>query len=198
MSEEEKKAEEAAEATEDTQEEKEGEPAEEGQETEEDPLALAQAEAAENYDRYLRTAAELENFRKRTARMRQETRDDALRDVLLQIAPIMDNLRRALGQENADAEVLKQGVELIGSQFEDVLKGYGLEAIDAVGEAFDPVFHEAMLQVESAEHEPGTVMQEMEKGYRLRDKVLRPARVVVAKAPAEPETAESSPEDSDE
>jgi molecular chaperone GrpE len=151
-------------------------------EVEVDPLGEARAEAADNYDRYLRAAAELDNFRKRTIRMRQESRDDTLRDVLLKIAPIMDNLRRALAQEDADADALKQGVELIANQLQEVFQGYGIEEVETIGEPFDPSVHEAMLQVESADHEPGTVMQEMEKGYRLRDKVLRPARVIVAKA----------------
>lgn len=171
-----------------------GEP-EEGEVSEDDdPLAQlekARAEAAGNYDRYLRAAAELDNFRKRAVRMRAESREETLRDLLLQIAPLMDNMRRALAQEGAEAQSLKQGVELILSQFQAVLNGYGLEEIEAVGKPFDPNLHEAMLEVESADCEPGAILEEMEKGYRLREKVLRPARVVVAKAPAEKEESEA-------
>ncbi|MBI2504123.1 MAG: nucleotide exchange factor GrpE [Candidatus Latescibacteria bacterium] len=145
-------------------------------------LEEARAQAAEHYDRYLRAAAELDNYRKRTARMRSETREETLRDVLLQIAPVMDNLRRALAQENATVETFKQGIELICAQFQEALRGYGLEEIQALGQPFDPLCHEALLEVECADQPPGTVVEEMEKGYRLRDKVVRPARVVVSKS----------------
>ena len=148
-------------------------------------LEAARAEATANYDRYVRAVAELDNYRKRTVRMRAETRDETLRDVLLQVAPILDNLRRALRQETQEAELLKQGVELICGQFNDVLKGYGLAEIEAVGQPFDPEVHEALAEVPDAEHAPGTVIEEMEKGYKLNDKVVRYARVVVSKASAE-------------
>jgi len=148
-------------------------------------LAAATAAAAGNYDRFLRASAELDNFRKRTARLRHDSREEALRDVLLQVAPLLDNMRRALAQEEADAEALKQGIQLIHNQFQDILRGYGLEEIEAVGKPFDPSFHEAMMEVPTDEHPPGTVVQEMEKGYALRDKVIRPSRVLVSKAPEE-------------
>ena len=148
-------------------------------------LEAARAEAAANYDRYVRAVAELDNYRKRTVRMRAETRDETLRDVLLQVAPVLDNLRRALGQETQEAELLKQGVELICGQFNDVLKGYGLAEIEAMGQPFDPEVHEALAEVPDDEHAPGTVIEEMEKGYKLNDKVVRYARVVVSKASAE-------------
>ena len=161
---------------------------EEAAEPEADGLAeleAVRAEAAANYDRYVRAVAELDNYRKRTVRMRAETRDETLRDVLLQVAPILDNLRRALRQETQEAELLKQGVELICGQFNDVLKGYGLAEIEAVGQPFDPEVHEALAEVPDDEHAPGTVIEEMEKGYKLNDKVVRYARVVVSKAGAE-------------
>ena len=171
-------------------------PAEEGEVPQDDDplvqLERVRAEAADNYDRYLRAAAELDNFRKRAVRMRAESREETLRDLLLQIAPLMDNMRRALAQEAAEAQSLKQGVELILSQFQTILNGYGLEEIEAVGNPFDPNLHEAMLEGESADCEPGTILEEMEKGYRLREKVLRPARVVVGRAPAEQEESEAS------
>ena len=148
-------------------------------------LEAARAEAAANYDRYVRAVAELDNYRKRTVRMRAEMRDETLRDVLLQVAPILDNLRRALQQETQEAELLKQGVELICGQFNDVLKGYGLAEIESVGQPFDPEVHEALAEVPDDEHAPGTVIEEMEKGYKLNDKVVRYARVVVSKASAE-------------
>lgn len=148
-------------------------------------LEAARAEAAAHYDRYVRAVAELDNYRKRTVRMRAEARDETLRDVLLQVAPILDNLRRALRQETPEAELLKQGVELICGQFNDVLKGYGLAEIEAVGQPFDPAVHEALAEVPDGEHPPGTIIEEMEKGYKLNDKVVRFARVVVSKASVE-------------
>ena len=147
-------------------------------------LEATRAEATANYDRYVRAVAELDNYRKRTVRMRAEARDETLRDVLLQVAPVLDNLRRALRQDTQEAESLKQGVELICGQFNDVLKGYGLAEIEAVGRPFDPEVHEALAEVPDDEHAPGTVIEEMEKGYKLNDKVVRYARVVVSKASA--------------
>ena len=157
----------------------------------EEMIAAAKQEAAEHYDRYLRSVAELDNFRKRTARMRSDVREETLRDMLLQMAPVLDNMRRALDQDTEDAEGLKQGIELIYSQFNAALEGYGLKAVEAMGAPFDPNLHEAMLEVEDAENEPGTVVQEMEKGYELNGKVVRPARVVVSKAPSTGESPET-------
>ncbi len=153
----------------------------------EEMLAAAREEAVAHYDRYLRTAAELDNFRKRTARIRMEVREDTLRDVLLQVAPALDNMRRALEQETEDSQALKQGIELIHSQLNGALEGYGLKVIDAIDQVFDPNVHEAMVEVEDAERAPGTVIEEMEKGYTLNGKVVRPARVIVSKAPSEGE-----------
>ena len=145
-------------------------------------LQAAKTEAADNYDRYLRAKAELDNYRKRTAKIRTEVREETMRDMLLGLAPIFDNLRRALAQETADAAALKEGVELISGQIEDSLKGYGLEVIDAVGKPFDPNAHEAMMELESKDHEPGTIVEELDRGYLFGGKVIRPARVVVSKA----------------
>jgi molecular chaperone GrpE len=167
--------------------EPEQEAIEEGEPSLEEVLAKVREEAAAHYDRYLRTAAELDNFRKRTARMRSEVREDTLRDMLLQIAPGLDNMRRALDQDTDDIQALKQGIELIYSQLNGALEGYGLKLIDAVDQTFDPNIHEAMVEVEDAERAPGTVIEEMEKGYTLNGKVVRPARVIVSKAPSEGE-----------
>ncbi len=184
--------EEVAEPQEEETAESQGEVAEPQEEETAEPAAerlaeleAARAEAAANYDRYVRAVAELDNYRKRTVRMRAEARDETLRDVLLQVAPILDNLRRALRQETQEADLLKQGVELICGQFNDVLKGYGLAEIEAIGQPFDPEVHEALAEVPDDEHTPGTVIEEMEKGYKLNDKVVRYARVVVSKTSAE-------------
>ena len=145
-------------------------------------LEKERAKAAENYDRLLRTAAELDNLRKRIARVRLEAREEALRDVLLAIAPVLDNLNRALAQQSADAAALRQGVELIRTQLLDALRSYGLTPIEAVGEPFDPSVHEAMLELDSAEHPPGTVIEQTETGYLLNQRLVRPARVIVSKS----------------
>lgn len=174
-------------------EESSEEPDDADPEVPEDPLVQlekARAESLANHDRYVRAVAELENFRKRTVRARGEAREEALRDILLQIAPVLDNIRRALAEGAGDADeagALRQGVQLIYNQFQSILKGYGLEEIVAMGEPFDPNLHEAMMEVPSADHSPGTVMEEMDKGYMLRGRVVRPSRVVVSKAVEESE-----------
>lgn len=145
-------------------------------------LEAARAEAARSHDRYLRAAADLDNFRKRTVKMRSEARDETLRDVLLQVAPVLDNMRRALADDTDDAAALRRGVDIILNQFNDILRGYGLQEIAAEGQPFDPNLHEALVQVPTDEHPPGTVIQEMERGYKLNDRVVRPARVVVSMA----------------
>ena len=145
-------------------------------------LDAVRVEARENYDRFLRATAELDNYRKRTTKVRSETREETLRDVLLQIAPMLDNMRRALAQENKGDDAFAQGVKLIYNQFQDTLKGYGLEEIGAIGQTFDPTLHEAMMEIEDKDHPPGSVVEEMEKGYKLNSKVIRPARVIVSKA----------------
>ena len=152
------------------------------EETAAQALEHARAEAADNYDKFLRAKAELDNYRKRTAKIRVDVREETLRDLLLGLAPIFNNLRRAIDQETDDAAVLKEGIELICGQIEEGLKGYGLEVIDAVGKPFDPNVHEAMMEMESEEHDPGTVVEELDRGYLFGGKVVRPARVVVSKA----------------
>ena len=153
-----------------------------------DPLQQALADLESFKDRYLRSAAELDNFRKRTARTRSDVREETLRDALLQFAPVMDNMRRALDQETQGVDALKEGIELIYDQLRTAFSTYGLEPIQAVDSKFDPNLHEAMMEVEDSERSPGTVIQEMEKGYTLNGKVVRPSRVVVSKAVSEEES----------
>lgn len=153
-----------------------------------DPLQQALADLESFKDRYLRSAAELDNFRKRTARTRSDVREETLRDALLQFAPVMDNMRRALDQETQGVDALKEGIELIYDQLRSAFSTYGLEPIQAVDSEFDPNLHEAMMEVEDSERTPGTVIQEMEKGYTLNGKIVRPSRVVVSKAVSEEES----------
>ena len=127
-----------------------------------DPLAQALREVESYKDRYLRAAAELDNFRKRTARTRSEVREETLRDALLQFAPVMDNMRRALDQDIQGVDLLKEGIELIYDQLCSAFSTYGLEPIEAIDSVFDPNLHEAMMEVADSERNPGTVIQEME------------------------------------
>lgn len=142
-------------------------------------------EARENYDRFLRQVAELENFKKRTARERGEAIRYANENLMRDLLPVLDNLERAVdhakGGENG--KPLVEGVEMVLKSFLDVLSKHGVTQISAQGESFDPERHEAIAQVESEAHEPNTVIEEHHKGYYLLDRLLRPSLVSVAKPP---------------
>lgn len=135
-------------------------------------------------DRLLRTAAEFDNYRKRVERERREFAETAASDVLLELLPIVDNLERALQAPGApDAEPYRKGVELILKQMHDLLRKRNVTAIDAVGADFDPQFHQAVLHEPSEQHRDGEVMEELQRGYRIGDRLLRAAMVKVAKRP---------------
>lgn len=153
----------------------------------EEQLAACRAETQKNWDLYLRERADLENFRRRSQREKEELSRFANENIIKEIVPVVDNLERAVAharQENGDAEGLLQGVEMTLSMFSKALDKFGVTPFNSVGEAFDPARHEAMGQVESAEHAPNTVVHEMQKGYLLNSRLLRPALVMLAKAPA--------------
>jgi molecular chaperone GrpE len=150
-------------------------------------LNAAQAEALENRDHYLRARADLDNFRKRAQREKEDLLKFSNETILRELLPVIDNLERALQHAAVDGEKgLLQGVELTLGQFGKVLEKFNVVAINAVGEIFDPARHEAMGQVESAEQPPNTIVQLLQKGYLLNDRLLRPAMVLIAKAPAAP------------
>ena len=154
-------------------------------------LNAAQAEALENRDHYLRARADLDNFRKRAQREKEDLLKFSNETILRELLPVIDNLERALQHAVVDGEKgLLQGVELTLGQFSKVLEKFNVKAIDAVGEPFDPACHEAMGQIESAEQPPNTVVQLLQKGYLLNDRLLRPAMVLIAKAPAPPVASE--------
>ncbi len=134
-------------------------------------------------DRLARLQAEFENFRKRSLREQQEFRDYALSDALKQMLPILDSLDRAQKLENVSAEDLRSGMELIDRQFHDVLTRLGVEPIAAQGQPFDPSLHQAIQMVETEEIPDQQVIDELQRGYRLRDRVLRAAMVRVAQNP---------------
>jgi len=148
-------------------------------------LQAKEKEANENYDRYLRQVAELENFRKRANREKQEAIRFANEALVKDLLPVVDNLERAIAHAKGggNGKPLVEGVEMVLRGFLDILGKHGVMPIAAVGERFDPEKHEAMAQVESGIYEPNTVVEEHHKGYLLRDRLLRPALVSVAKAP---------------
>jgi len=149
-------------------------------------LAASRAEAEKNWDLYLRQRAELENFRKRSQREKEDLARFANENLLRDLLPVLDNLERALDHARKEGETgkgLLEGVQMTLSQFQKLLEKFGVSAVDAMGEPFNPAWHEAMGQLESTEHAPNTVIQEMQKGYVLNERLLRPALVLVAKAP---------------
>lgn len=140
-------------------------------------------ETKTTYERLLRQAAELENFKKRTIREREESISFANEALVKDLLPVVDNLERAVAhaQGGGNGKPLVEGVEMVLKGLFDVLSKHGVTPIDAVGQPFDPVKHEAMAQVESDNHEPNTVVQEHHKGYLFNSRLLRPALVSVAK-----------------
>ena len=146
------------------------------------------ARADEHWDRLLRTTADFENFKKRAAREKQEAIKYANESLLQKLVPVLENLDMALAAAQAappDAsQSLHDGVGLICQQLKSVLTEAGIEEVDAVGKPFDPHLHEAVSQQETPEVPEGHVVHQLRKGYKLRDRLLRPASVVVAKPPA--------------
>ncbi len=151
-------------------------------------LQARAAKADENWDRLLRTTADFENFKKRAAREKIEAAQYATASVLSKVLPVLDNFEMALAAAqtapDAKASALQSGVAMIQSQLKSVLTESGLEEIEAAGKLFDPMFHEAVSQVETLEVPEDHVAQQLRKGYKLKERLLRPATVVVAKKPA--------------
>lgn len=148
----------------------------------EEQLATAQAQAAEYLEGWQRARAEFANARKRMERDRAEARRNATVDVISRLLPILDDFERAL--ETVPDEISDhtwfEGVALVHRKLRSILDGVDIERIDAVGKPFDPNVHEAVLQEESDAYESGIVIKELQSGYRLNDRVIRPAMVVVA------------------
>lgn len=151
-------------------------------------LKTLAAKADENWQRLLRTTADFDNFKKRSAREKQEAIKYANESLLNKIIPVLDNFEMALAAaQNTSGDGVKslhEGVAMIHSQLKTVLTDAGLEEVDATGKPFDPNLHEAVSQQESAEVAEGNVLQQLRKGYKFRERLLRPATVVVAKHPA--------------
>ncbi len=147
------------------------------------------AKADEHWDRLLRTAAEFENFKKRAARERQEAVKFANESLLQKLIPVLDSfeMAQAAAQNNNESgqnQSLQAGIAMIQQQLKGALVEAGLEEVDASGKPFDPNLHEAISQQETADAPEGQVVQQLRKGYKLRERLLRPASVIVAKKPA--------------
>lgn len=156
-----------------------------------DRLSKLQSEKDELMKTLVRRQADFDNYKKRVERERAEDRQRATAVVIEQLLPVLDGFERALAAHaDPSYEEYRKGLELIYRQILDALSRYGLEAIESVGAPFDPNIHHAVDRVESTEHEDGTVVLEHQRGYRLRDTVLRPAMVRVS---YRPETAGSEP-----
>jgi len=150
-------------------------------------VAALEQELAEAKDRTLRVAADLENFRKRALKDREEAHHFGHQNLVKDLLPSVDNLERAVdharksGEESASG--LLEGVELVLRELHSVLSKHGVTPIEALGQPFDPALHEAMAQVPDGSQPPGTVVEVFQRGYQLRARLLRPARVVVSKLP---------------
>ncbi len=162
--------------------------------TPEERIAGLEAEKAEAKDRMLRIAAEFENYKKRVRKEMTEQEAKIRESVLRDFLEIVDNLERATGSfasAEADVKSIKDGVELVVRQFKSKLERYDVHAVEAKGQPFDPRVHDAISQIPSADVAPGTVLQELQKGYRVGDRLLRPAMVVVSSAAPAPAKGDS-------
>ena len=152
----------------------------------ENELAIARQEAASAVETMLLMKADMENLRKRLVRENEKARRRALERFMNDLLPVRDSLERGLAaaeEPSATIETLTEGKQLIMRMLNKVLDDHGLETIDPVGEAFDPERHEAMAMVPSAEHDENTIIDVLEKGYQLHDRLIKPAKVVVSRKP---------------
>src|SRR5580704_17769439 len=161
-------------------------------------LKTRAAKADENWDQYLRTVADFDNYRKRVAREKEELARFTTERVVTALLPTLDNLERAIDAaqtHGAENSALLQGLTQVHSQFRRTLMEFGLQEIIAgAGQPFDPNLHEAVSQVESTEHAEGHVVEQFQRGYKLADRLLRPARVVVSKGLSTESNSSAEPE----
>ena len=150
-----------------------------------------EGELSESQERVLRTVADAENFKKRLQREKEEQTRYANESFMRELLPVVDNLERALehSEVGADQGGLVEGLNMTLKGFLDALTRFGCTRVEAAGKPFDPNFHEAVSQEESADHEPNTVLRELQKGYMLKERLLRPAMVLVSKRPSQQDTA---------
>ena len=148
-------------------------------------LKAQAAKAEENWDKFVRLTADFDNYKKRAARERQDDKAFANENLLVKLLPILDAFEMALAAAPADsaAQSLQAGIVMISNQLKSVVAEAGLEEIDASGKPFDPNLHEAVSEQETAEVPEGRVIRQLRKGYKFRQRLIRPAGVVVAKKP---------------
>lgn len=155
-------------------------------------IAELESELAETKDKYLRLAADFENFKKRTRQEQLETIQHASAELINRLLPVLDDLQNVLEHKPSGIdESWVKGLQLSVRKLEDALGTHGLQPIEAVGERFDPKMHEAVGHEESAEHPEDTVVSELRRGYRIRDRVVRPALVKVSRRPELPSDDDS-------
>lgn len=173
------------------QEPLEGEPGEMTSEdiasqTPEEKIEKAETEAKEAYDRFLRASAELENYKKRTQKEMAEFRKYANASLVKELLGVVDNLERAIESSNGSNEEgqLSEGLDLTLKELLKIFKTFHASPIEALGKPFDPCYHQAMMQQETADQPENIVLNELQKGYMIHDRLLRPSMVVVSKLPA--------------
>ncbi|WP_243372064.1 nucleotide exchange factor GrpE [Geotalea sp. SG265] len=149
----------------------------------EEALKTKEAEAAANWDKFLRERADLENYRKRVQKEKEELLKYGNETLILEILPAIDNMERALEHANEESmAAIVEGIRMTQGMLQSALKKFGVVPVESgPGTVFDPAFHQAMSQVESAGQEPNTIVAEFQKGYLLNERLLRPALVSVAK-----------------
>jgi len=158
-------------------------------------LEAAKEEARNNQELYLRALAEMDNLRKRNQREKEDISKFGNENILREILPVIDNLERAVehAATQEGGEGLLEGVQMTLSQFTGVLQKFGVEALASIGEAFDPAHHQAVGQLETDEVAPNHIAQELQKGYLLNNRLLRPSMVMVAKRPQVDKVDEEPP-----
>jgi molecular chaperone GrpE len=182
----------AAEAAATDKEDSQGKPEETDQVEVDDPMKALEAqleakeqEAKENYDRLLRVSAELENYKKRTTRELEEFRKFANQSLIKELLSVVDNLELAMNSTNGHETIdqgLLQGLDMTHTEILKVFEKFNVKPIEAKGQIFDPTFHEAVMQEKTDEFDENTVINELQKGYLINDRLLRPSMVVVARA----------------
>jgi molecular chaperone GrpE len=145
-------------------------------------LAKAEATAAENWDHFIRTKAEMDNLRRRNAKDVENAHKYGIEKFVNQLLPVVDGMELGLAVEGASAESLREGMELTMKMVEKMMENLGIEEINPINEKFNPEKHQAMSMQPNADVEPNTVIAVMQKGYLLNDRLIRPAMVMVSKA----------------
>lgn len=150
----------------------------------EQQLSAKEAECRENWDRFLRERADLENYRKRANREKEELLNYGVKSLVEEILPVLDNLERALSHASEEGlTALVEGVQMTHGMLIAALKKFGVTPIETAGATFDPAFHQAMTQIPTDQHPPNTVVEEFLRGYMIKDRLLRPSMVSVATFP---------------